>query len=136
MIKPTVGRMVHYYPAGTDSMAVNGSDPLAAIIACVWTDTCVNLAIFDANGIPHQKTSVLLLQYDNPAPDGGYAEWMPYQKGQAAKTDELEARIDNIQTSSVLMPDIDNNGPMANVETNTDDGSDEVQPDTGGDAAA
>jgi len=29
---------------------------------------------------------------DAPALDGQYCEWMPYQKGQAAKTEAAEAR--------------------------------------------
>lgn len=89
MIKPTVGRVVHYRPIG-----VNGPAH-AAIIACVHNDTCVNLAVFDANGSPYSRASVKLLHDDmNPSiPEGGYAEWMPYQKGQAAKTEELEKAL-------------------------------------------
>lgn len=65
-----------------------GDQPLAALVACVWSDTCVNLAIFDGNGAPMPKppTSVLLLQEGNPTPIGGnYCMWMPYQVGQAKK---------------------------------------------------
>lgn len=84
MIKPSVGRVVWYYPVG----ASRSEQPLAAIVAHVWSDTCVNLAIFDANGRPMEKppTSVLLVQPENEVPgNGGYCEWMPYQIGQAAK---------------------------------------------------
>lgn len=85
MISPTVGRVVWFYPRGA-----NQSDqPLAAIITRVWSDTCVNLAIFDANGVPmsNPPTSNLLIQDSNPIPSGGqYCAWMPYQLGQAAKT--------------------------------------------------
>ena len=86
MIKPTVGRVVWYYPPNY----LPGSDPgqpLAAIVACVWSDTCVNLAIFDADGRPmaDPPTSVLLVQEGNPRPDGGnFCEWMPYQKAVAS----------------------------------------------------
>lgn len=94
MIKPTVGRVLWYYPAPTDNLVGNdGSQPLAAIIAHVWSDTCVNLSVFDANGDAHSRTSVLLVHDDHPAPASNYAEWMPYQKGQAAKTEQLEAQV-------------------------------------------
>ncbi len=97
MIKPTVGRVVHYRTGNADidgAMVRNGDQPLAAIITCVWSDSCVNLVVFDANGRRHERTSVLLLQEGNPQPGGGhYCEWMPYQKGQAAKTEELEKEL-------------------------------------------
>lgn len=91
MIKPTVGRVVWYWPGPTDSIVGNdGSQPLAAMIAHVWSDTCVNLAVFDGNGVGFNRTSVLLLQEDSPRPSTNFAEWMPYQKGQAARTEQLE----------------------------------------------
>ena len=77
MTKPTVGRIVHYYPKGVSEV---DKRPLAAMIVCVWSDTCVNLAIFDRNGEPLQKppTSILLIQEGNPVPTGGgYCEWPP-----------------------------------------------------------
>ncbi len=83
MIKPTVGRVVWYWPKDEKP-----TQPYAAIIARVWSDTCVNLAIFDANGnaIAGPPTSVLLLQEGNERPSGGgFCEWMPYQIGQAKK---------------------------------------------------
>ena len=91
MIKPTIGRVVWFTPATSDdTLARNGTQPLAAMVTCVWSDTCVNLAVFDANGIATNRTSVLLLQDDCERPSGYFCEWMPYQKGQAAKTDALE----------------------------------------------
>lgn len=77
-ITPTVGRIVHYYPPGKWPPS---TQPLAAIIAHVWSDTCVNLMIFDANGNVYkqpQPTSVLLVQADNEVPSGGgYCCWPP-----------------------------------------------------------
>ncbi len=88
MIKPTIGRVVWYYPHGHTP---EDNQPHAALIAFVWSDTCVNLAYFDQNGEAHNATSVLLYDEDSmPKPSTGYACWMPYQKGQAAKTDALE----------------------------------------------
>ena len=86
MIKPTIGRIVWFRPAGHAADA----QPLAAIIAHVWSDTCVNLAVFSPNGQPmaNPPTSVLLLQEGNERPTGGnFCEWMPYQIGQAKKAE-------------------------------------------------
>jgi hypothetical protein len=47
--------------------------------------------MFDAGGNLFPRTSVWLRQDDDPPPTGMYCEWMPYQKGQAAKTEALEA---------------------------------------------
>lgn len=77
MIQPTVGRVVNYFPP-------NGAEgpPLVALIAAVWGDTCVNLAIFDRNGnaFKDPPTSILLVQEGAERPSGGhFCEWMPYQ---------------------------------------------------------
>jgi hypothetical protein len=95
MIKPTVGRVVLFTPAKGDSaIAVNPGQPLAAIVAYVWSDTMVNLAVFSADGLPASRTSVPLIQDGMLSPTHGFfCEWMPYQKGQAAKTEALEKEL-------------------------------------------
>lgn len=90
-IKPTVGRVVWFFPGD----AREGQQPNAAIVAHVWSDTCVNLAIFDANGapFPHPPTSITLLQEGDPLPPAGqrYCTWSSYQVGQAKKPAETPA---------------------------------------------
>lgn len=87
MIKPTVGRIVWYIgPPNSHSDQV-----AAAIITYVWSDDLVNLAIFNKDGNLYARTSVSLIQ-DDGAKEGEYCAWMPYQKGQAAKTEELEKK--------------------------------------------
>jgi hypothetical protein len=92
MITPTIGRVVWYYPKGMQ----HTSQPHPALICYVWSDMMVNVGGFDSNGVPFADTSVLLLQdegsYGNPG-GGSWACWMPYQKGQAAKTEALEKQI-------------------------------------------
>lgn len=94
MIKPTVGRVVWYTPAASrdeDGGTVyefpcDGEQPLAAMIVYVHSDSMINLVVFDSNGNSHSVCSVDLVQENHPKPNGGrYAEWMPYQIGQAAK---------------------------------------------------
>jgi len=89
MIKPTIGRVVWFHPAGSTEQ----EQPFTALICHVWSDTCVNLAIFDYNGIPSNQTSVFLYQGEGEKPSSQYAEWMPYQQGQAAKTEQLEKQL-------------------------------------------
>lgn len=93
-IKPTVGRIVWFYerlPAVGESKIVG---PLAATISHVWDDMVVNLSVLSPNGQWNPVTSVPLMQ------DGSgdttisrWCEWMPYQKGQAAKTEQAEAAV-------------------------------------------
>ena len=97
MIKPTIGRVVWFHPAGSSPE----EQPNAAIIAHVWSDTCVNLAIFDANGAASNQTSVFLYQGDSERHSSQYAEWMPYQQGQAAKTEALEAKLQGKEAEHV-----------------------------------
>ena len=91
MIKPTIGRVVWYHPFGSTLI----DQPHAALIAHVWSDTCINLAVFDANGIPYNMTSVFLYQNEpnSERPSSQFAEWMPYQQGQAVKTEILEKQL-------------------------------------------
>jgi len=93
MIKPTVGRVVWYRPNAHDDLY--GSDqPLAAHVAYVWSDTMVNLMVIDHNGGTHPRTSVVLRHGESSPPGGqSYCEWMPYQKGQAAKAEALEQKL-------------------------------------------
>jgi hypothetical protein len=90
VIPPTIGRvvLVQKRPGSLDI-----TQPEAAFITKVWSDRLINVGGFNANGTPFGETSVPLLQDDDPATLGPYAEWMPYQKGQAAKTEALEAKL-------------------------------------------
>ena len=80
---PTVGRTVYYRPVQNEFPASNGGIQ-PAIITEVWNKGCVNLAVFDANGNLHNRTSVKFVQDgEEPGQDGGYAHWMPYQINKA-----------------------------------------------------
>ena len=107
-IKPTIGRIVRFVPStqGNPNLTVHttpeGESPrLAAIITHVWNDRMVNLAVFDSNGLSHAVTSVDLEHGDRPvSPTGRFCEWMPYQKGQAAKYEALEAEALEAETKN------------------------------------
>lgn len=89
MIKPTVGRVVWFYPgvafAAANNIAFGDPEqPLAATIAYVINDQMVNLSAVDQNGKQFNVTSVPLKQDDSDLKIGSYyCEWMPYQKEQA-----------------------------------------------------
>jgi hypothetical protein len=89
MIKPTVGRVVHYFQSPKH-------DPQAAIITCVHNDRIVNLAVFASDGGHAGHTSVTLAQ-DADQPSGPHARWMEYQRGQAQKTEQLEKKLAAIE---------------------------------------
>ena len=93
MIKPTVGRVVHFYPSASDGVISLGNQPQAAIIVFVHNDRMVNLVVFDHNGVPMSRTSVLLVQPGQVLPSFAHARWMDYQIGQAAKTESLQAAL-------------------------------------------
>jgi hypothetical protein len=91
VIKPTVGRVVWYRRKGENADAA--SQPYAAIVTFVHSDTCVNLVWFDSNSRPQGSTSVPLRQDGEAAWANEYCEWMPYQLGQAAKTEQLQTQL-------------------------------------------
>jgi len=92
MIKPSIGRVVWFTESQAARKANNGQ-PFAAIVTYVHSDSLVNLAVFDANGGCIPKTSVFLHQPEDDTPQNYYCEWMPYQVGQAAKTEQLEKQL-------------------------------------------
>lgn len=88
MIKPTIGRRVWFYPNGTTGIPVNHDQPCDAGVCYVWSDRMVNLTVAGHDGSMHARTSVPLLQDDDPKPTtGAYATWMPYQVGQAKQVE-------------------------------------------------
>jgi hypothetical protein len=87
MISPTIGRVVWFW-----SSANEDNRPCAALVAYVHSDTMINVGGFDHNGAPVSQTSVQLIQGDE-VPKGPHCRWMPFQKGQAAKNEVLEAQM-------------------------------------------
>lgn len=89
MISPTPGRVVWFTPSVHDDTRHDREQPLAALVTYVWNDRMINLAVFDQDGDRASRTSVTLLQDNDPPLEGGYyAQWMPYQIGQAKKHEE------------------------------------------------
>lgn len=90
MIKPTIGRVVLV----RNRSGKIGVQDEAALVTYVHGDTCINVGGFDANGNHFAATSVPLHHGDDAdAPAWLHAAWMPFQKGQAAKTEALEKQV-------------------------------------------
>lgn len=84
-IVPTVGRMVYFKTRGSADGVYPPTD-FAAIITAVHSDTCVSLATFGLTGMRFELNA-------EQGQEPGEWDWMPYQKGQAKKTEELEAKL-------------------------------------------
>ena len=95
MITPTPGRIVWFYPDVNDGRAngPTGPVPLAAIVAAVIHDRCINLTVSKTDGTTYGAQNIVLLQdgFALADADRAYAEWMPFQKGQAAKLEAVQA---------------------------------------------
>ncbi len=83
MIKPTIGRVMWYWPAKEH----RGEQPWAAIVTFVHNDNMVNLVVWNPNSDGQPKSSVPIVQDGSPhtVGDSPYVEWMPFQIGQAKK---------------------------------------------------
>lgn len=88
VIAPSVGRKVHFYPGNVQFHSkphcINSAVPMDATVVFVWSDRMVNLHVVDHIGQVHALTSITLRQPDDVIAEGAaYAEWMPFQVGQA-----------------------------------------------------
>jgi len=98
-IIPTVGRVVYFTPAAVDDQSIIPdwqSGVCAALVTAVHNENCVNLAVFDVSGNQYARCSVChvsTVSADDDVKKYDTWDWMPYQKGKAAKTEQLEAKL-------------------------------------------
>lgn len=87
MIKPTNGRIVWFYRNVDASLDPHGQ-PQAAMISYVTNDQTINLTVSNPDGSTFGVQNVQLVQEGDVVldPEAPLARWMPYQVGQAAKT--------------------------------------------------
>lgn len=110
MIKPTIGRVVWYWPS-KELAEEAGAQAYAALVTYVHSDYLVNLAVFDVNGDCRSRTHVSLYQAhpSEERPNEPHCEWVPYQKGQAAKDEEglglrvMAKRIDDLEAKLIAL---------------------------------
>lgn len=89
VIKPSIGRVVWFWESAIAAQREN-AQPNAALVVFVHNDELVNLTVFSGVGYPGAYTHIPLWQGEGERPQGMHCEWMPYQKGQAAK---VEAQV-------------------------------------------
>jgi len=88
MITPTVGRIV-WFRAKLQEGLPQDTPERAAIVVGVLGDRAINVLVFDFDGHAVPMLNVLLLQDDDSPPTAvSYCQWMPYQKGQALKSEQ------------------------------------------------
>lgn len=84
-ILPTVGRVLYFHPCPEDRVIRLDDQPLRADIIYVHGPGSVKLHVIDHGGNHFIMPEVPLVQEGEEAPTTGYAKWMPFQVGQAAK---------------------------------------------------
>lgn len=110
IIKPTIGRKVWFKPGNvTQFIDANGGlvtpkiisdQPMDATIVYVWHDRMVNLLVNDHHGLPFALTSVTLVQEcDAYVANSPHCVWMPYQLGQAKKSESIDSLVNQIYAS-------------------------------------
>lgn len=96
-IEPTIGRVVWFWPHPLHLAAhVESGSPCRADVCFVTKlgdDYLLNLAWNDHLGNPFRTEQVPLIQDGDPVPQHSYATWMPFQIGQAAKTEEIARSV-------------------------------------------
>jgi hypothetical protein len=84
-IVPTIGRIVNF--RGSDGRV------RAAIVTYVWSDICINLRAFGHDSDDKEDGSHTSVEMHEDGRASSW-HWMPYQKGQAAKTEAVQAELD------------------------------------------
>lgn len=105
MIEPTIGRVVWYHPkpSAGDPIPLFPEQPYVALIAGIAPSGLLNLTVSSHAGYTFAKQGVRLAQ---DPPEGsweipieqGDAEWMPFQKGQAAKQTVSPSDLADLRT--------------------------------------
>lgn len=92
MIEPTIGRVIWYWPEDKKDQ------PWPCWICSVRPDGRINVAGFNNEGVPFRDSDIDLFQGEEgeQKPLHSFAEWMPYQIGQAKKHES-----ETIQTIAV-----------------------------------
>jgi hypothetical protein len=85
-ITPTVGRNVWLFGNVYGAESLSAKQPFHVNVVFVHSDNSINVAGYDHTGNPFKIQGVTLRQPGEPQPPLPiWAEWMPYQTGQAQK---------------------------------------------------
>lgn len=147
MITPTIGRKLYYQPRGAVGIAKYDAQPIDATIVYVWPQLdpsapyLLNLALIDHSGAHSVAAHVPLIQEGYSPPDTGpYAEWMPYQNGQAKKAmieqnvaiqqqEVAQQQAASLQNAGLVLPNVES-GPTIASGSSQPASSEQPQPVT------
>lgn len=103
MIKPTIGRVVWYWPGipCPQGGCRDPEQPYKADIVFVHSDTVVSVAGYDHLGRPFFNSLATLWEGEGHGHSPCW-QWMPYQKGQAARAEKAEQQLDQVVSSAVV----------------------------------
>lgn len=87
---PTVGRVVHIFSGSV--LGQTKDTPMAAIVTGLRDGLTIDACVFSGNGVPQPTQGIVHVSEPRHLTDF-YWDWMDYQKGQAAKTEELERQL-------------------------------------------
>jgi len=106
MIKPTIGRVVLFHPAQSDSfIKTHDEQPVPALVCRVHDNGNINVGGFDAHGDHFSRQNIALIQEGEAPPEHDhYAEWMPYQIKQAAAQAQVEEGPNILSSDPVTKP--------------------------------
>ncbi len=83
---PTVGRIVYFWDYGA-------TEPLPAVVVAVVGGHTIDLCVFGRGGLAADIAFAVPHAVDREG-SGSKWDWMPYQKSQAAKTEQLQRELD------------------------------------------
>lgn len=123
VIPPSIGRIVLFFPA-LDGGRHEDGQPFGAMIAGVNDDGTINLMAAARDGTPYGVQNVRLVQ-DGEAfeLEKAHAFWMAYQKGQAAKAEQLQSGAASSAAAVDLTPV---HARLAEIETGVEGKFDEL----------
>ncbi len=105
MIEPTIGRVVWV----RNRHGRMHDQPETAQICFVHSNTLINVGGLDHVG-QHFRCVNIQLRQGEPSevidPNAAYCEWMPYQKGQAAKTDAVMEEVKRMASAGEPLIDV------------------------------
>lgn len=98
MIKPTVGRSLHFHAGSIeDQKTFGGPGPFACVLAGVVKDDTINVAVFTREGTVVGRTNVPLIQTELRPAGLSHCAWMPFQVGQAPKSLEASVEVNQLR---------------------------------------
>jgi len=89
-IIPTIGAWMWFHRSGIEGVCMGADQPMAAVVAFIHSEKCVNLMVIDHLGGHFCMSGVRVRQDGDPDDSLPYVAWMPFQVGQAKLQEGLK----------------------------------------------